>query len=70
MIGQKLNNRYIITTLLGEGGMGEVYFATDEQTGQPVAVKILSRQLSARPEALERFRREAETLPNLTTRTS
>jgi serine/threonine protein kinase len=65
MVGQKLNNRYTITTLLGEGGMGEVYLATDEQTGESVAVKILSRQLSARPEALERFRREAETLRQL-----
>jgi serine/threonine protein kinase len=65
MVGQKLNNRYTITTLLGEGGMGEVYLATDEQTSQQVAVKILSHQLSARPEALERFRREAETLRQL-----
>jgi len=65
MIGQKLNNRYIITTLLGAGGMGEVYLAADEQTGRQVAVKILSRQLSATPDALERFRREAETLPQL-----
>ena len=65
MIGQKLNNRYTIITLLGEGGMGEVYLAADEKTGQQVAVKILSHQLSARPEALERFRREAETLRQL-----
>jgi serine/threonine protein kinase len=65
MIGQKLNNRYTITALLGEGGMGEVYLAADEQTGQQVAIKILSRQLSAQQEALERFRREAETLRQL-----
>lgn len=65
MIGQKLNNRYTITSLLGEGAMGEVYLAIDERTGQQVAVKILSRQLSTRPEALERFRREAETLRQL-----
>ena len=65
MIGQKLNNRYTIISSLGEGGMGEVYKAEDEQTGQQVAVKILSRQLSTRPEALERFRREAETLRQL-----
>ena len=65
MIGQKLNNRYAITSLIGEGAMGEVYLATDDQTGQQLAVKILSRQLSTRPEALERFRREAETLRQL-----
>jgi serine/threonine protein kinase len=65
MIGQKLNNRYTISNILGEGGMGEVYIAIDEQTGQQLAVKILSRQLSAQPEAIERFRREAETLRQL-----
>jgi hypothetical protein len=45
--------------------MGEVYLATDEQTGQQVAVKILTRQLSANSDALERFKREAETLRQL-----
>jgi eukaryotic-like serine/threonine-protein kinase len=65
MIGQTLNRRYRITSLLGEGGMGEVYLATDKQTRQPVAVKILARQLSMNPESLERFRREAETLRKL-----
>jgi serine/threonine protein kinase len=65
MIGEKLNNRYTIASLLGEGGMGEVYLAADEQTGQQVAVKILTRQLSANPDALERFKREAETLRQL-----
>jgi serine/threonine protein kinase len=65
MIGQTLNNRYTITALLGEGAMGEVYLASDEQTGQQVAVKILARQLITRPELIERFRREAETLRKL-----
>jgi serine/threonine protein kinase len=65
MIGQTFNRRYRITSLIGEGGMGEVYLATDKQTRQPVAVKILARQLSAKPEALERFRREAQTLRKL-----
>ncbi len=65
MIGQKLNNRYTTTTLLGEGAMGEVYLAADEQTGQQVAIKILARQLITHPELIERFRREAETLRKL-----
>ncbi|MCI0553676.1 MAG: serine/threonine protein kinase, partial [Anaerolineae bacterium] len=64
MIGQTLNS-YKIISLLGEGAMGEVYKATDERTGQQVAIKILARQLTAPPEALERFRREAETLRQL-----
>jgi eukaryotic-like serine/threonine-protein kinase len=65
MIGQKLNNRFTITDRLGQGAMGEVFQAADEQTGQLVAVKILARQLTLHPESLERFRREAETLRQL-----
>jgi serine/threonine protein kinase len=65
MIGQILNNRYKIISQLGEGGMGEVYLATDEKSNQQVAVKILARQLTASPEALERFKREGETLRQL-----
>ena len=65
MIGQTLNNRYTITSILGEGAMGEVYLASDEQTGQQVAVKILARQLITNPELIQRFKREAETLRKL-----
>ncbi len=65
MIGQKLNDRYSITSRLGEGGMGEVFQAVDEQSGQQVAVKVLARQLSLHAESLTRFRREAETLRQL-----
>lgn len=65
MIDEILNNRYKILSLLGEGGMGEVFLAADQQTGQNVAVKILARLLSTNPESLERFKREAETLRQL-----
>jgi serine/threonine protein kinase len=65
MIGQTLNNRYTITSLLGEGAMGEVYLAIDQQADQQVAVKILARHLITHPELLERFRREGETLRQL-----
>jgi serine/threonine protein kinase len=65
MIGQLLNQRYNILSLLGEGGMGEVYLAIDQKTGEQVAVKILARSLSANPDSLERFRREAEALRQL-----
>ena len=65
MINEILNNRYRITSLLGEGAMGEVYLAGDEQTGQQVAVKILASQLISKPELIERFKREAETLRKL-----
>lgn len=65
MIGQKLNQRYMITAGHGQGGMGEVFLARDEKTGQPVAVKILADHLTLHEESLERFRREAETLRQL-----
>ena len=65
MIGQTLNNRYKITSLLGEGAMGEVYLASDEQTSRQVAVKILGRQLITNSELIQRFKREAETLRKL-----
>jgi serine/threonine-protein kinase len=65
VIGETLNNRFTILSPLGEGGMGEVYLAIDQKTGEQVAVKILARSLSANPDSLERFRREAETLRQL-----
>ena len=65
MIGEILNNRYKIISRLGEGAMGEVYLASDEQTGQQVAVKILARQLITNPDLIQRFKREAETLRKL-----
>jgi predicted ATPase len=52
--------------LLGRGGMGDVYRATDAQTGETVAVKALNPDVLARdPELLERFQREGEALRRL-----
>ncbi len=65
MLGQTLNQRYTIVARLGKGAMGEVYRATDAQTGQDVAVKIITRDLALDPEMLERFRREGEALRQL-----
>src|SRR5215208_1889240 len=65
MFGKTLNNRYKIASHLGEGAMGEVYLAFDEQTKQHVAVKILARQLTTNPDLIQRFKREAETLRKL-----
>src|SRR3990172_1489563 len=45
--------------------MGTVYRATDSQTREEVAVKVLNRELAFSPELLERFRREGEALRQL-----
>ena len=64
---QLIANRFEIKDLekdlLGRGGMGDVYRATDTQTGEPVAVKALSQGVVARdPDILERFVREGQVL--------
>jgi len=56
--GLRLSGRYVLQTLLGRGGMGEVWQGVDDQLGRPVAVKVLREDLSD-PELTERFRREA-----------
>src|SRR5260221_160184 len=45
--------------------MGEVYRARDTRLGRDVAIKILSPDSSASPEALQRFEREARTISQL-----
>ena len=59
-IGTVVDGKYRIDALLGEGGMGAVYRAVHLGTTRTVALKIIRPHLSARPEFLERFRREAE----------
>ena len=64
MIGKTLG-RYKITALLGKGGMGEVYRATDTTLSREVAVKILPSAFSHDLERVARFEREATTLAKL-----
>ena len=52
--------RYEIRSLLGKGGMGEVYRARDPKLGRDVAVKVLSAALSVDAERLRRFEQEAQ----------
>ncbi len=51
---------YDVTALLGEGGMGQVWQATDTQLGREVALKILPDAFAADPDRLARFTREAQ----------
>ena len=50
---------YEITSLLGSGGMGEVYRAKDHKLGRDVAIKVLREELASDPERLRRFEQEA-----------
>ena len=56
--GTLLGDRYRIISLLGAGGMGEVYRATDLRLSQQVALKFLPAELARDPKFLERFNNE------------
>ncbi len=64
MIGRTLGH-YRISSLLGAGGMGEVYRAYDLRLDRDVAVKILPEHLAQDAEALHRFEREAKAVAAL-----
>jgi serine/threonine-protein kinase len=56
---------YRITSKLGEGGMGEVWRATDTKLGREVAIKILPEALAQDADRMARFQREAQLLASL-----
>ena len=56
---------YNVTALIGEGGMGQVWQATDTQLNRQVALKILPDAFAADPDRLARFQREAQILASL-----
>ena len=61
---------YEIAALIGEGGMGQVYRATDTKLKRQVAIKILPASVAADAERLARFQREARYWPRSTIRRS
>ena len=63
-VGTRLGH-YQVTALLGEGGMGQVWQATDTQLNRQVALKILPDAFADDPDRLARFQREAQVLASL-----
>jgi serine/threonine protein kinase/Tol biopolymer transport system component len=63
-IGKRIGS-YEIVSLLGVGGMGEVYRAKDSRLGREVALKILPAAFATDPARLARFEREARLLASL-----
>jgi serine/threonine-protein kinase len=58
--------RYELLSLVGEGGMGQVWRARDRQTNRVVALKVLPEHSAEDEEPRERFRRECEAVAQLT----
>lgn len=62
--GNKLGP-YVVTALIGAGGMGEVYRARDHKLNREVAIKVRPPALADDADYLARFQREAQTLASL-----
>src|SRR5262245_47879200 len=65
LTGKTLDQKYYLESKLGVGGMGTVYRARRLLIGDMVAVKVLQPDQMADPQAVERFRREAQTAARL-----
>ncbi|MDQ2643940.1 MAG: protein kinase [Myxococcota bacterium] len=64
-IGEVIGGRYRLDHLLGKGGQGHVFAATDLRDGEQVAVKTLSGPKAEEPEWRERMAREARAMVSL-----
>src|SRR4051794_28773722 len=65
LVGTQLNGRYRLDSQVGAGGMSTVYKAFDMTLERPVAIKLLHRDIAADSDQLERFRREARAVAQL-----
>lgn len=60
-----LIGNYVVLDVLGHGGMGDVYKAQHRQMNRVVALKVLPRDVTKSPEAVQRFKREVEAASRL-----
>src|SRR4051812_19314245 len=65
LIGTVLSERYRLESKLGSGGMSTVYLARDITLERWVAAKVMHREMSDQPDQIERFRREARAVAQL-----
>lgn len=65
LLGTTLNSRYRLEARIGAGGMSTVFRALDETLERQVAVKLMNREVAADSDQLERFRREARAVAQL-----
>ncbi len=64
LVGRRIGN-YLVHSLLGRGGMGEVYLAEDTVLGRKVALKVLPKEFINDEQRLQRFKQEARTASGL-----
>ncbi|HEX3475145.1 MAG TPA: serine/threonine-protein kinase, partial [Kofleriaceae bacterium] len=64
VIGRAIGN-YVVRRLLGQGGMGSVYFAEHPTIGKRVALKVLHAEFSVQPEIVNRFFNEAKSVNDI-----
>src|SRR5450755_1431865 len=65
LLGTTLNGRYRLEARIGSGGMSTVYRATDVTLERQVAIKLMNREVATDSDQLERFRREARAVAQL-----
>ena len=65
LVGTSLNGRYRLEARIGAGGMSTVYRAMDETLERQVAIKLMNREVATDSDQLERFRREARAVAQL-----
>src|ERR1035441_1012893 len=65
LIGTLLGGRYRLDAEIGRGGMSTVYRAFDTVLERPVAIKLMHREIATDSDHLERFRREARAVAQL-----